>query len=332
MPLRYEQFSPHGELHRWVECYWRLTGEAGLAPHPQRILPDGYVEIILHLGDPFLRVDEGTTAVRQARTLFAGQMIRPVRVMATGRTCVWGIRLHPWAAAAVAGMPASELTDRIEDAEAVAPQLVKALRCALADAMADAIDDERQIPPQMPPGSTVTVTATASATAAATATATATAAASCVRALDQILMRHLMRAAPIDPLVMAAGRLLLREPRPIADVARRMGVSPRHLSRTFRHVVGLTPKMFARISRFQRVAAVLDDDGPGGGGLAGVALAGVALDCGYYDQSHLVRDVRAFAGGTPVALRAALDGELAEYFLRARRASHFSKIDPPALD
>jgi AraC-like DNA-binding protein len=298
MPLRYEQFSPAGELHRWVECYWRLTGEAGLAPHPQRILPDGYVEIILHLGDPFLRVDEGTTAVRQARTLFAGQMIRPVRVMATGRTCVWGIRLHPWAAAAVAGMPASELTDRIEDAEAVAPQLAKALRCALADAMADEGDDEQ----------------------------------GCVRGLDQILMRHLMRAAPIDPLVIAAGRLLLREPRPIADVARRMGVSPRHLTRTFRNAVGLTPKMFARISRFQRVAAVLDDDGPGGGGLAGVALAGVALDCGYYDQSHLVRDVRAFAGGTPVALRAALDGELAEYFLRARRASHFSKIDPSALD
>ncbi len=138
-------------------------------------------------------------------------------------------------------------------------------------------------------------------------------------------MRHLMRAAPIDPLVMAAGRLLLREPRPIADVARRMCVSPRHLTRTFRHAVGLTPKMFARISRFQRVAAVLDD-GPG------EVLAGVALACGYYDQSHLVRDVRAFAGGTPVALRAALDGELAEYFLRSRRASHFSKIDRPALD
>lgn len=148
----------------------------------------------------------------------------------------------------------------------------------------------------------------------------------CVRVLDRILTRHLMRAAPIDPLVIAAGRLLLREPRPIADVARRMGVSPRHLTRTFRHAVGLTPKMFARISRFQRVAAVLDDESSSG------VLAGVALACGYYDQSHLVRDVRAFAGGTPVALRAALDGELAEYFLRARRASHFSKIPPAALD
>lgn len=150
---------------------------------------------------------------------------------------------------------------------------------------------------------------------------------SAVRALDAVLARHLMRAAPIDPLAMAAGRLLLREPRPIADVARRLGVSPRHLTRTFRRGIGLTPKMFARISRFQRVAALLDGDG-----LGGEVLAGVALACGYYDQSHLVRDVRAFAGGTPVALRAALDGELAEYFLRARRTSHFSKTDPPALD
>ena len=70
---------------------------------------------------------------------------------------------------------------------------------------------------------------------------------------------------------------------------------------------------------------MLDDAG-------GEVLASVALDCGYYDQSHLVRDVRAFAGGTPVALRAALDGELAEYFLRARRTSHFSKIDRQGLD
>jgi AraC-like DNA-binding protein len=298
MPLRYEQFPPAGELHRWVECYWRLTGDAGLAPQPQRILPDGYVEIILHLGDPFVRVDEGTAPIRQARFLFAGQMIRPVRVMATGRTCVWGIRLHPWAAASVAGMPASELTGRIEDAEAVCPRLVKALTQSVIDArgVIDAANGDDDVAGER-----------------------------CVRAIDRILMRHLARATPLDPLVVAAGRLLLREPQPIADVARRIGVSPRHLTRTFRHAVGLTPKMFARISRFQRVAAVLDDE-------SGDVLAGVALDCGYYDQSHLVRDVRAFAGGTPVALRAALDGELAEYFLRARRASHFSKIGRPGLD
>jgi AraC-like DNA-binding protein len=329
MPLRYEQFSPAGELHRWVECYWRLTGEAGLAPHPQRILPDGYVEIILHLGDPFLRVDEGTLAIRQAPMLFAGQMIRPVRVMATGRTCVWGIRLHPWAAAAVAGVPASELTDRIEDAEAVCPRLVKTLTRGLTDA----IDEIRHAERTDHRVDVEAVGATAGAAAGASVgdgvgdgDVDGDSGVRCVRVLDRILTRHLMRAAPIDPLVIAAGRLLLREPRPIADVARRMGVSPRHLTRTFRHAVGLTPKMFARISRFQRVAAVLDDESSGG------VLAGVALACGYYDQSHLVRDVRAFAGGTPVALRAALDGELAEYFLRARRASHFSKIPPAALD
>jgi methylphosphotriester-DNA--protein-cysteine methyltransferase len=315
MPLRYEQFSPASELHRWVECYWRLTGAADLAPHPQRILPDGYVEIILHLGEPFQRVDEGAPSVRQARTLFAGQMIRPVRVMATGRTCVWGIRLHPWAAAAVAGVPATELTDRIEDAEAVCPRLVKALVRGLIDAVSACRDDSGEDSDGDCAGDSQGDCDHGGQRASE----------QCVRALDLILTHHLVRAAPIDALAVATGRLLLREPRPIADVARRMGVSPRHLTRTFRHAVGLTPKMFARISRFQRVAAALDD-------APGDVLAGVALACGYYDQSHLVRDVRAFAGGTPVALRDALDGELAEYFLRARRASHFSKIDPRALD
>jgi AraC-like DNA-binding protein len=311
MSLRYEPFAPAAALHRWVECYWRLTGEAGRAPQPQRILPDGCVEIILHLGDPFVRADDGTEPIRQARYLFAGQMIRPVRVMPTGRTIVWGIRLHPWAAAAVAGVPAHELTDRIEDAQAVCPRLIDALIDGLADCIADT-DGVGRNRDEADRG----------------------AGERCARAIDAVLLRHVMQAAVIDPLAIAAGRLLLRAPQPIAEVARRMGVSPRHLTRTFHHAVGLTPKMFARISRFQRVAAVLDDAGPQAGRFE--VLASVALACGYYDQSPLVRDVRAFAGGTPVALRAALDagfgGELAEYFLRARRTSHFSKIDRPGLD
>jgi AraC-like DNA-binding protein len=223
-------------------------------------------------------------------------MIQPIRVVETGRTCVWGVRLHPWAASVVAGMPAYELTGRIERTEDVCPRLARDLADALDSADQDGADADL---------------------------------AWGVQALDRVLGWHLARAVPLDPLVVAAGGLLLRQPRPIAEMAARLGVSVRRLERAFQHTVGLTPKMFARISRFQRVAAILDgapEEAPAN------RLASVALECGYYDQSHLVRDVRAFAGDTPVALRDALDGELAEYFLRARRASHFSKIDPLHVD
>jgi len=56
--------------------------------------------------------------------------------------------------------------------------------------------------------------------------------------------------------------------------------------------VGLPPKTVGRILRFDRVAQqLLEVDAP--------RLAEVAYDCGYYDQAHLNRDFRDFAGTTP---------------------------------
>jgi AraC-like DNA-binding protein len=74
--------------------------------------------------------------------------------------------------------------------------------------------------------------------------------------------------------------------------------------------------VFARIARFQHIAGLLD--------AAPDALSAAAVRCGYYDQSHLARDVRAFTGDTPASLKA-LDSRLTEHFLRAHRTSGFSK-------
>jgi hypothetical protein len=90
-----------------------------------------------------------------------------------------------------------------------------------------------------------------------------------------------------------------------ATAARRSRRSPtrsagarRHLLGRFREHTGLPPKVFARILRFQRAAALMADS-------AGPSLCEIALDCGYYDQAHLNRDFRAFAGRTPTELLAA---------------------------
>ena len=83
-----------------------------------------------------------------------------------------------------------------------------------------------------------------------------------------------------------------------------LGCSRRHLARRFREEVGLAPKTFARLLRFGRVTRRLHGADPG-------RLAEVAQDCGYYDQAHLNRDFREFAGLTPSAYTARLiDGGL----------------------
>ena len=78
-------------------------------------------------------------------------------------------------------------------------------------------------------------------------------------------------------------------------LARELGCSPRFLTSRFAETVGLAPKTAARVLRFRRAVGLLGhDDGTG--------LAEVAARCGYADQSHLSRDVRAFAGCAPAAL------------------------------
>ncbi len=67
------------------------------------------------------------------------------------------------------------------------------------------------------------------------------------------------------------------------------GVSPRQYRRRFLDAVGVGPKTFDRIQRFQRTLRAL------GGG----APADAALDAGYFDQAHMIRDFREFAGMTP---------------------------------
>jgi len=100
----------------------------------------------------------------------------------------------------------------------------------------------------------------------------------------------------------------------VARVAAHLGVSSRQLERRFQRCVGLSPKFFARLRRFQRVFPELEHEG----------WVGAAAACGYYDQAHLIRDFRAFAGEPPAALVAGDD--LARHFL-----SHFSNTARPGL-
>jgi len=100
----------------------------------------------------------------------------------------------------------------------------------------------------------------------------------------------------------------------LARVAGRVGLGIRQFERRFKDAVGISPKLFCRIQRFQRVFHQIE---------AGGSWVHAALACGYYDQAHLVRDFRAFSGEPPSALLA--NDDLARHFLRYREKSHFSK-------
>jgi AraC-like DNA-binding protein len=78
----------------------------------------------------------------------------------------------------------------------------------------------------------------------------------------------------------------------VSDLARRTELSPKRLIQLFTAEAGLTPRLFLRIVRFERLLADVYDK-------PGMDWASTAAGHGYFDQSHLIRDFRGFTGLAP---------------------------------
>lgn len=77
----------------------------------------------------------------------------------------------------------------------------------------------------------------------------------------------------------------------IDKVASRYGITARYLQRVFVQYTGLTPKLFTRINRFQNSLVLI--------GKKDLSLTAVAHECGYFDQSHFIREFKSFTGFSP---------------------------------
>lgn len=111
--------------------------------------------------------------------------------------------------------------------------------------------------------------------------------------LADFTTRRLERGVAVAPTV--RGSLAALRARPavrVRELVRESGWSHRHFISRFRGEIGLAPKAFARIVRFERAVGRIERVRRHG-------WAALALDCGYSDQSHLVNEFRELAGATP---------------------------------
>ena len=83
----------------------------------------------------------------------------------------------------------------------------------------------------------------------------------------------------------------------IAELTRTTGLSSRRLSQLFREQIGVSPKLYCRIQRFQQAVQQMHQG-------VDVPWVELALTCGYYDQSHFANDFHAFSGLSPTAYTA----------------------------
>jgi AraC-like DNA-binding protein len=115
--------------------------------------------------------------------------------------------------------------------------------------------------------------------------------------LERSLLRLLRAGASRSSLVDQAMYLFRRRHLSVAGAASSAGISERRLSQVFREEVGIAPKMWCRIHRFQAATRALYAG-------ADVPWPELALRCGYYDQSHFANDFRAFSGIDPTTYSA----------------------------
>ncbi|MGQ0553009.1 MAG: AraC family transcriptional regulator [Planctomycetota bacterium] len=256
--MDYRESLPPTDLRPWIRRFWSLAsngGDASAGPSAdqpvERVVPDGRMEIVVHLGDAFSEWRPGASGGElrpQPRALLAGQLAAPLFLVPGRSIDLFAIRFEPWGVASLLGIEAEELSGRIVALDQVlgsaADQLVYAL-CQARDAAARV--------------------AAAADWCRARRGAALSPPMALVRAVR--LAQSGVGSARVESLTAAAG------------------TTARQLERTFLRHVGLAPKTFLRVARLQRVVAALaaDDERP----LARLALAAGYCDQSHLTRDFL---------------------------------------------
>ncbi|MGZ3764873.1 MAG: AraC family transcriptional regulator [Mucilaginibacter sp.] len=88
----------------------------------------------------------------------------------------------------------------------------------------------------------------------------------------------------------------------IHSIAASYGITSRYLQKLFVSYSGLSPGLFSKIARFQRSLQLLTEKD--------MSLTTIAYQCGYYDQSHFIKDFRSFTGTAPSHFQPELSTDL----------------------
>ena len=94
----------------------------------------------------------------------------------------------------------------------------------------------------------------------------------------------------------------------MARMSAKIGYSQKHFISMFKQRVGLTPKAYLKIMRFQKAISRIEETPHDS-----IDWPAIAYDCGFFDQSHFINDFRVFSGFTPEEYLSKKDGDYLNY-------------------
>jgi AraC-like DNA-binding protein len=118
--MNYTRYAPANSLERLIECYWFVEGDETVS-RQQKIIPDGYPELIFHYRDPY-RINISGEWQLQSPSLLAGQIRKNFYLENTGASGIVGVKLKPAAVTYLFGIEMDTLEDQVVDLQKILGQ------------------------------------------------------------------------------------------------------------------------------------------------------------------------------------------------------------------
>jgi AraC-like DNA-binding protein len=251
----FDFYKPKPPLSEFVDSFWLYEGHK---PDYKidRILPTGTLELAINLRRNELRFHDVERP--EKCSFFSGAVVSGAHghsFVPAEEAFIIGVHFKPGGGFPFLGLPAGELADTHADLETLWGPTAARLRERLSEARTSA---ER------------------------------------FQLLHEALLSRLCDRVENHYAVSAALQMFGKNqaaPR-VREAAKYVGLSQRRFIQVFKAEVGMTPKLFSRIQRFQQTRSFIEQN-------PSPDWAGLALDFGYFDQSHLIREFVEFSGLSP---------------------------------
>jgi len=210
----FKRYEPKSGLEKIIECYWFIEDSSSI-PLIQKIIPDGYTEIIFHFGDPY-RICLNDNWQLQTTSLFAGQITKHFYLENIGASAILGIKFKPAALAILYNLEMHNYTNEVFD-----------LKLVIGDAMQKIEHELRSTKNHE----------------------------LIITRLDSYFEELLKNKPYLETLIEKAVELILHNNGMISikEITELIGVGERQIELLFKRFVGVPPKLFTRIIRFSYI-------------------------------------------------------------------------------
>ncbi len=253
----FQHHIPSFPLNQFIESFIYFK-DFNPAHSIDRFLPDGNVNVVIDLTDypKFIYDNETLKEIQACRNVWFSGIRNNYITIPSGRDSeMFIINFHKGKAYPFLQMPLHELTDCVVDGELV---------------LSNEIINMREKILSLPVISQKFLYA------------------------EQHLLKQFGKSLEPNPFIDFAVNKILQSPNQITIeyLSNKVGYSQKHFIQMFKENVGLTPKSFLKIIRFQKAIQEIE-------ACKKINWPGIAYESGYYDQAHFINDFKNFSGFTP---------------------------------